>query len=103
MQIKIISEIEQRAEAFIHDVDGEARKKFQEALAVADGELATFSPLLKQFEADLKAAVAAGEPAMVSAVETLLQKLLQDAAGRLTAGEAYGGGRRAHVAGLRPP
>ena len=71
--------IEAKLEQVWKDISGETRAELERLLADAKAEEAKFTPLLTTFEADIKAAVAAAEPGIKSAVEASLAKLLADA------------------------
>lgn len=85
MPVKIITDIEDKAETFWKDVSGAARKDLQQALADAKASLGQFAPLLQAFEAQLKSTIAAEAPQAVADVEALVAKLLADAGGLLGA------------------
>lgn len=77
--MSIFSTIKAKAEAFLADVTGEAKRELQQAVQEAEAELAKVGPLLTEAKADIETAVKAAEPAVQAAVTALLQKLLQDA------------------------
>lgn len=76
----MLAAIEAKLEQVWHDLTGEARTELEQLLADAKAQEAKFEPLLGQFEADLKAAVADLAPEVKSAIEALLARLLAGAA-----------------------
>lgn len=72
--------LEARLEKFWSEVTGEARAEVETALSDLKAEVAKAGPLLGQFEADIRAAVAAAAPEVSAAVEDLVAKLIEDAA-----------------------
>ena len=83
--MSLLNTIKTKAEALWQDVTGEARAELKDAVQEAETELAKFEPLVTKAKADIEAAIAAADPVIKSAVETLLEKLLADA-GTLLAG-----------------
>lgn len=79
MTVKILSEVEQKAEQFWRDLSGAARKDLQEALADAKTDLEKLAPLLQEADSEIKQAIVNAEPAIQSAVIAALVKLLAGA------------------------
>lgn len=77
--MSLFDTIKTRAEKFWDEITGEARAELEAALQEAETELIRFGPLLTEFEAAVKQAVADVEPAVKTAVEALVAKLLEDA------------------------
>lgn len=77
--MKLFDEIKAKVEALVREVDGEAKAELKQAVDDAEEQVTKVQGLLQQFKADAETAVAAAEPSVKTAVEALVQKLLQDA------------------------
>jgi hypothetical protein len=75
-----LATLETRLRAAWKDLSTDIPAEVEVAVTDAKAEAAQFKPLLKTFETDLKTAVAAAEPGIKTDVETILAKLLADAA-----------------------
>jgi hypothetical protein len=76
----MLAALEARIRLVWHDLTGEARADLERALADAKAHEAQLKPLVGAFRTDLEEAIAAAEPGLKSAAESLVAKLAADVA-----------------------
>jgi hypothetical protein len=76
----VFAALEAKLETIWDEVTGDAREEVEKALADLKAGVAKVQPIVTDFEAQVKAAVAAGEPEVKTAVEQLAAKLAADIA-----------------------
>lgn len=74
----MLTALKARLEAAWHDLTSEARADIAAALKDAEEKSAKLGPIVAGAEADIKALVASAEPAVKTAVESRLGKLVAE-------------------------